>query len=82
KHIFPFEENADLVFNSSTLYDLPLLIYYAEPLLYGILESSPAYEKARQLLVFLENIVSLKPAEIAVISPTSIMMEFLGGQTL
>ena len=82
KHIFPFEENADLVFNSSTLYDLPLLKYYAEPLLYGILESSPAYEKARQLLVFLENIVSLKPAEIAVIPPTSIMREFIGGQTL
>lgn len=82
KHIFPFEENADIVFNSSTLYDLPLLKYYAEPLLYGILESSPAYEKSRELIKFLEHITPLKPAEIASIPPTSIMREFIGGQTL
>ena len=49
KYIFPFEENANLVFNSSTLYDLPLLKYYAEPLLCGISESSPAYAKAQEL---------------------------------
>ena len=82
KHIFPFEENADIVFNSSTLYDLPLLKYYAEPLLYGIKESSPAYTKAQELLKFLENIIPLKPAEIAVVPPTSIMREFIGGQVL
>lgn len=81
-HIFPYEENADLVFNSSTLYDLPLLKYYAEPLLYGIGESSPACRKARQLLEFLKDIVCLKPAEIAAVPPTSIMREFIGGQTL
>lgn len=81
-NIFPFEENASVVFNSSTLYDLPLLKYYAEPLLYGITEASPAYEKAHALLTFLEHIVALKPAEIAAIPPTSIMREFIGGQTL
>ena len=81
-NIFPFEENADSVFNSSTLYDLPLLKYYAEPLLYGIAESSPAYEKARALIEYLSIIVALKPAEIAAIPPTSIMREFIGGQTL
>ena len=82
KNIFPFEENADIVFNSSTLYDIPLLKYYAEPLLCGISVSSPAYSKARDLLGFMEKVVCLKPSEIAAIPPTSIMREFIGGQTL
>lgn len=82
KYIFPFEENANLVFNSSTLYDLPLLKYYAEPLLCGISESSPAYAKAQELLSFVAMVTPLKPAEIADIPPTSIMREFIGGQTL
>ena len=82
KHIFPFEENADVVFNSSTLYDLPLLKYYAEPLLEGIAESSPAYPKAQSLLTFLKTVRVLTPAEIAAVPPTSIMREFIGGQTL
>ena len=56
---FPFEENADVMFNSSTLYDLPLLKYYAEPLLENIKESSPAYEKATKLLKFLEAVKAL-----------------------
>lgn len=81
-NIFPFEDNARVVFNSSTLYDLPLLKYYAEPLLYGISESSPAYAKAQDLLAFIEPVIALKPAEIAAIPPTSIMREFIGGQTL
>lgn len=82
KYIFPFEENANLVFNSSTLYDLPLLKYYAEPLLCGISESSPAYAKAQELLSFVAMVTPLKPVEIADIPPTSIMREFIGGQTL
>lgn len=82
KYIFPFEENANLVFNSSTLYDLPLLKYYAKPLLCGISESSPAYAKAQELLSFVAMVTPLKPVEIADIPPTSIMREFIGGQTL
>lgn len=82
RNIFPYEENADIVFNSSTLYDLPLLKYYAEPLLCGISESSPVYSKAQSLLKFMEGVVCLKPNEIAAIPPTSIMREFIGGQTL
>lgn len=82
RNIFPFEENADVVFNSSTLYDLPLLKYYAEPLLCGVSESSPAYAKATSLLDFLQHVRALKPMEIAAIPPTSIMREFIGGQTL
>ena len=82
RNIFPFEENADVVFNSSTLYDLPLLKYYAEPLLCGITEASPAYEEAQSLLKNLGLFRVLKPSEIAAIPPTSIMREFIGGQTL
>ena len=82
KNIFPYEENAAVIFNSSTLYDIPLLKYYAEPLLEGIAESSPAFAKSQALLQFLQFITPLKPAEIAAIPPTSIMREFIGGQTL
>lgn len=82
RNIFPFEELADVVFNSSTLYDVPLLKYYAEPLLYGISEASPAHAKAKSLLTFLQKVRALKPSEIAVIPPTSIMREFIGGQIL
>ncbi|HIT47518.1 MAG TPA: nucleoside kinase [Candidatus Cryptobacteroides merdipullorum] len=82
KYIFPFDQNANVVFNSSTLYDMPLLKYYAEPLLCGISVSSPAYEKAQELLDFMKDILPLRPVEIAAIPPTSIMREFIGGQTL
>ncbi|MCQ2180594.1 MAG: nucleoside kinase [Bacteroidales bacterium] len=82
RNIFPYEENADIVFNSSTLYDMPLLKYYSEPLLYGILEGSPAYDKAQSLLEMLSHVTALKPSEIAAIPPTSILREFIGGQTL
>jgi len=81
-NIFPYEENANIMFNSSMLYDLPLLKYYAEPLLYEIKETSPAYPKAKALLELLDKVVALKPKEIAVIPPTSIMREFVGGQKL
>ena len=82
KYIFPFQENADALFNSALLYELPLLKYYAEPLLRRILPTSPAYSEAVRLLKFLEYIVALQPSEIAAIPPTSIMREFIGGQTL
>ena len=82
KYIFPFQENADAQFNTALLYELPMLRYYAEPLLRRILPSSPAYAEAVRLLEFLEYIVALQPAEISAIPPTSIMREFIGGQTL
>ena len=82
RNIFPFQENADALFNSALLYELPMLKYYAEPLLRRILPSSPAYPEAVRLLKFLDYIVALQPAEIDCIPPTSIMREFIGGQTL
>jgi uridine kinase len=82
KNIFPFQENADAVFNSALIFELPLLKYYAEPLLKRISPTSPAYAEAVRLLKFLDYIVPLSPDEIAAIPPTSILREFIGGQTL
>lgn len=82
QNILPYQGNAEAVVNSSLAYDFPLLKYYLEPLLCGISESSPAYDEAQRLLAILEPVVSLRPSEIACIPPTSIMREFIGGQTL
>ncbi|MBO6221588.1 MAG: nucleoside kinase, partial [Bacteroidales bacterium] len=75
-------ENADVFFNSALIFELPLLKYYAEPLLRRISPSSPAYTETVRLLKFLDYIVALQPSEIATIPPTSIMREFIGGRTL
>lgn len=82
RNIFPFQENADAVFNSALLFELPMLKYYAEPLLWRISPVSPAFPEASRLLKFLDSIVALSPEEIAAIPPTSILREFIGGQTL
>ena len=82
KYIFPFQENADMQFNSALLYELPMLRYFAEPLLRRITPASSAYAEAVRLLKFLSFVVPLQPSEIAAIPPTSIMREFIGGQTL
>jgi uridine kinase len=82
RYIFPFQENADSQFNTALLYELPLLRYYAEPLLRRITPASPAYAEAVRLLKFLEFVVPLSPDEITAIPPTSILREFIGGQTL
>jgi uridine kinase len=81
-NIFPFQENADAIFNSAHIFELPVLKYYAEPLLRRIAPSSPAYTEATRILKFLSYIVELSPAEIAAIPPTSILREFIAGQTL
>ncbi len=82
RNIFPFQENADVIFNSALAFELPLLRYYAEPLLRRIAPNSEAYPEAVRMLKFLSFIKPLKPLEIAAIPPTSIMREFIGWQTL
>ena len=82
RNIFPFQENADAVFNSAHIFELPVLKYYAEPLLRRIQPVSPAYAEATRMLKFLDYIVALSPSEIAAIPPTSILREFIDGQTL
>ena len=82
KNIFPYQENADAMFNSSLIYELPLLKHYAEPLLRRIQPTSPAYAESLRLLKFLSYIVEMTPAEHAAVPPTSVMREFIGGSSL
>ena len=82
RNIFPYQEYADAVFNSAHIFELPVLKYYAEPLLRRIPPTSPAFCEASRMLKFLDYIVALSPTEIAAIPPTSILREFIAGQTL
>ena len=81
-NIFPYQEHADAIFNSAHIFELPVLKYYAEPLLRRIAPSSGAYTEATRLLKFLDYIIAFSPTEIAAIPPTSILREFIAGQTL
>lgn len=81
KNIFPFQENADMMFNSALLFELPLLRYYVEPLLERIQPLSEAYAESVRLLKFLSYITPLTPDEIESIPPTSVMREFIGGSS-
>ncbi len=81
KNIFPFQENADAMFNSALLFELPLLRYFAEPLLERIPPLSEAYSESVRLLKFLSYITPLTPDEIDCIPPTSVMREFIGGSS-
>ena len=59
KFIFPFQEDADAMFNSALIYELAVLKPYAEPLLYSIQKGEPEYFEARRLLKFLEYFLTL-----------------------
>ena len=75
KHIFPFQENADVMFNSALLYELGILRPFAEPLLKMVPQSTEEYAEAVRLIGFLELI---EPIQTKYIPPTSILREFLG----
>ena len=79
KNIFPYQENADIMFNSFLLYELPMLKYYVEPLLRRITPMSKAYSESLRLINFLGRIIPLGPEEQKAIPPTSVMREFIGG---
>lgn len=78
KNIFPYQENADIMFNSATLYELAILKKYAEPLLKMVPENSDEYSEAIRLLKFLSY---FKPIDDEEIPPTSLLREFLGGSS-
>ncbi len=78
KNIFPFQENADMMFNSATIYELGVLKKYADPLLHSVLENQPEYGEATRLLRFLSY---FKPIDDFEIPPTSLLREFLGGSS-
>lgn len=81
KNIFPYQENADVMFNSSLLFELPMLRYYVSPLLERIPPLSDAYPESVRLLKFLSYIMPLTQDDVKCIPPTSIMREFIGGST-
>ena len=76
--IFPFQENADVMFNSSHFYELAVLKSHVEPLLRAVPQNIKEYSEARRLLRFLEYIVPLPDNELP---PTSVVREFLGGSS-
>ena len=76
QHIFPYQENANVMFNSALLYELGVLKRYAEPLLKQVPEDCEEYSIARQLLGFSELLL---PIDDKFIPYNSIMREFLGG---
>ena len=76
RHIFPFQDGADVVFNSALLYEISLLRPYIEPLLYGVEREDASYIEARRLLKFLSYFLPI-PADVVPLS--SIVREFIGG---
>ncbi|MCT4619992.1 MAG: nucleoside kinase [Marinisporobacter sp.] len=77
RNIFPFQEEADVMFNSALAYELAVLKKYAEPLLEEISEKEPQYTEAKRLLKFLHYFTSIE--EDQVVPQTSIIKEFIGG---
>ena len=78
KWIFPFQENADVMFNSAMLFELAVIKQQAEPLLEQVPENCPEYSEAYRLLKFLKYI---KPIPNTDIPPTSLLRAFLGGSS-
>lgn len=76
KHIFPFQESADAVFNSALIYELAVLKQFAEPLLFGIDKDDPGYHEAKRLLKFLDYFLGVTSEAVP---NNSIMREFIGG---
>ncbi|MBR3635570.1 MAG: nucleoside kinase [Lachnospiraceae bacterium] len=76
ENIFPYQESADVMFNSAMIYELAALKLYAEPLLYGIGKDEPEYLEAQRLLKFLGYFVSIPSDKIPI---NSIAREFVGG---
>ncbi len=77
--IFPYQEHADVMFNSALVHELPVLKPLAEPLLYEIENKVPEYVEARRLLALLRWFLPLKPE---LVPSNSILREFTGGSSL
>ena len=76
ENIFPYQESADVVFNSALIYELAVLKQYAEPLLFGIRPEDPEYLEAKRLLKFLNYFQGI---DSNLIPGNSILREFIGG---
>ena len=78
KWIFPYQENADAMFNSALLFELAILRRHLIPILEHVKESSPAYSEAYRLRKFLQYFESIPDDDLP---PTSLLREFLGGSS-
>ena len=76
QYIFPFQEEADVMFNSALIYELAVLKPYAESILFGISKDSPEYVEAKRLLKFLDYFIGISSEDIP---KNSLMREFVGG---
>lgn len=76
RYIFPFQEEADVMFNSALIYELAVLKPYAESILFGIPKDVPEYIEAKRLLKFLDYFIGVSSEEIP---KNSLMREFVGG---
>ncbi|OUO78641.1 nucleoside kinase [Blautia sp. An249] len=76
QYIFPYQEDADVVFNSALIYELACLKVYAEPLLFGIEKTEPEYLEAKRLLKFFDYFLPI-PSEA--VPTNSLLREFIGG---
>jgi uridine kinase len=76
RNIFPYQEEADVMFNSAHIYELAILKQFAEPLLFGIDRTQPEYQEARRLIKFLDYCLGVSSE---VVPSTSIIREFIGG---
>lgn len=78
KWIFPYQENADAMFNTAMLFELAVIKSQAEPLLETVPENAPEYSEAYRLLKFLKYIKAIPNRQVP---PTSLLREFLGGSS-
>lgn len=76
KYIFPYQDDADYMVNSSLMYEIAVLKTYAEPLLFSVPESSPVYPEALRLINFLRNFLPMPSDHVP---EDSVLREFIGG---
>ncbi len=77
KHIFPFQKEADVIFNSALIYEIAVLKPFVEPLLYKVSNNEGEFAEATRLIKFLQNFISIN--QLDSIPPNSILREFIGG---
>ncbi len=78
KHIFPYQEEADVMFNTALMYEFAVLKHYAEPILLEVENNKAEFSEANRLLYFFSYFKSIDEKNIP---PTSIIREFLGGSS-
>ena len=79
KYIFPFQEQADYLFNTALIYEMAVLKLYVDPQLYAIEPDDPMYGEAKRLIKLLDYFLPMSPD---VIPNNSLVREFIGGSCI